>query len=358
MKLSGDMQGRIVVYFSLGFVLGAVFCGTILFLRQSAFEATFLMVAAPVGAIVSTFFIPIKRSSTSVVVAAFFCGCLAYLSGGLERGDFSFFSKAEKLKENFSEYLDGFFGEDAAENSDETAVLKALAIGDKEGLDSGLKREYKTSGAMHLLALSGLHIGIIYAFLSFSLTFLGKGRYTRHLKRIIILSLLWGYAVVTGLGNSISRAVTMITVYELTGVMQSKKDLLRALAVSAFITTLLNPSAPFQIGFQLSYSSVLATRFLFPRMKNLMQTRSGLLEAIWNTLAMSVCCQAATAPLSLLYFGTLPRYFMITNLLAIPITGIVMYTIPVALCLKSLRPILFWCLSLLNRIIHIVAGIE
>ncbi|MBP5211032.1 MAG: ComEC/Rec2 family competence protein, partial [Bacteroidales bacterium] len=161
---------------------------------------------------------------------------------------------------------------------------------------------------------------------------------------------------ITGLSNSISRAVIMITVYELTELFSSRKYLLRALAISALITTLFNPAAPFQIGFQLSYSAVTAICFLYPRMKGLLRVRSALMEYIWNGLSLSICCQAATAPLAYLYFGTFPRYFMITNLAAIPITGIVMYTIPVALCLKPLRPVLFWSLSLLNRLIHTVAG--
>ena len=249
------------------------------------------------------------------------------------------------------------------------AVFRALAIGDRVALTRDLKAAYRVSGAMHLLALSGLHVGLIYALLAWLLRPLGGSRPARLLRSAVILLSLWSYALITGLGASISRAVLMITFYEIAGLLSGDRDGLTALAGSAFLLTVFDPEAPRDIGFQLSYTAVLSILLLHPRLKGLLQTRSRLLARIWELLSVSLCCQATCGVLAWLYFGTFPRYFLLTTLLAIPLATAVMYSIAAAVAsagLSSLLPalsplatasssLLHWLLRILNAVIRLIA---
>lgn len=266
---------------------------------------------------------------------------------------------------------------------EEQAVFRALAIGDRVALTRDLKAAYRESGAMHLLALSGLHVGLIYALLARLLRPLGGHRPARLLRSGIILVFLWTYALITGLSASISRAVLMITFYELSGLLSGDRDGLSALAGSAFLLTLFRPEAPRDIGFQLSYSAVLSILLLHPRLSRLLHTRSRLLTRIWELLSVSLCCQATCGVLAWIYFGTFPRYFLLTTLLAIPLATAVMYAIaasvatsalaslsagilptilsPVSTALTSLssatNTALTWLLHLLNTLIRLIASL-
>jgi len=266
---------------------------------------------------------------------------------------------------------------------EEQAVLRALAIGDRVTLPRELKAAYRASGAMHLLALSGLHVGLIYALLVRLLVPLGGSRVSRLFRSGSVLVSLWTYAIITGLSASICRAVLMISFYEISGQLSGDRDGLTALAGSAFLLTLFDPEAPRDIGFQLSYTAVLSILLLHPRMKRLLQTRSHLLSRVWELLSVSLCCQLTCGVLAWFYFGSFPRYFLLTTLLAIPLTTAVMYAIaatvataglaslfsgplplfltPVSAVLASLASAisaaLSWLLHLLNTIIHLIAAL-
>ena len=255
---------------------------------------------------------------------------------------------------------------------DELAVLRALAIGDRSALTRDLRAAYRESGAMHLLALSGLHVGLIYALLRQLLAPLGGHQAARLLRSTIILSLLWAYSLITGLSASISRAVLMISFYEISGHLSGDRDALSALFGSALILLLADPEVPRDIGFQLSYTAVLSILLLHPWLKDRLQTRSRLLKRIWELLSVSICCQATCGVLAWLYFGNFPRYFLLTTLLAIPLTTAVMYTIAATVAtnaLSSLLPalttlsgaaskLLAWLLHLLNTIIRLISELS
>lgn len=210
---------------------------------------------------------------------------------------------------------------------EEQAILRALAIGDRSGLSRELRAAWRDSGAMHLLALSGLHVGLLYALLHRLLSLLGGSRPVRLLRSVVVLGLLWTYALITGLSASIARAVLMITFYEISVFVTGGRDGLSALAGSAFLLMLFDPESPRDIGFQLSYTAVLSILLLHPRLKRLLHTRSRLLTRVWELLSVSLCCQATCGLLAWFYFGNFPAYFLLTTLLAIPLTTLVMYTI-------------------------------
>ena len=227
---------------------------------------------------------------------------------------------AAGVKASFSAWLGGLLPP-----GDERAVLQALSIGDKSGLTRDLRLAYRESGAMHLLALSGLHVGLVYVLLAWLLRPLGGHRAARLLRSLLILGLLWAYALVTGMSASISRAVLMITFYEISGLLSGDRDGLSALAGSALLLMLFRPESPRDIGFQLSYTAVLSILLLHPWLSGLLQTRSRLLHRVWELLSVSICCQATCGVLAWHYFGTFPRYFLLTTLFAIPLTTAVMY---------------------------------
>lgn len=254
---------------------------------------------------------------------------------------------------------------------DELSVLQALSIGDKSGLDRDLRAAYRESGAMHLLALSGLHVGLVYALLDWLLRPLGGGRPVRLLRSLSILGFLWIYAVITGLSASISRAVLMITFYEVSGLLSGDRDALSALAGSALLLMLFRPESPRDIGFQLSYTAVLSILLLHPRLSGLLQTRSRLLRHVWELLCVSLCCQATCGVLAWIYFGSFPHYFLLTTLLAIPLTTLILYTAAATFAAAGLSSlisgaswlssatsaVLTWLLHLLNTLIRLIASL-
>ena len=273
---------------------------------------------------------------------------------------------ALRQKGDFSAWLGEILPE-----GDELGVLRALAIGDKGSLTRELRADYRESGAMHLLALSGLHVGLIYALLLRLLAPLGGHRAARLLRSGLLLSALWAYALITGLGASITRAVLMLSFYEISGLLSGDRDALAALFGSAFLLMSFRPDAPRDIGFQLSYTAVLSILLLHPWLKTRLQTRSRLLTRVWEMLSVSLCCQATCGLLAWHYFGTFPRYFLLTTILAIPLTTVTMYTIAATIATNALSGLvpaltsvsaaagraLAWLLHLLNTVISLIAGL-
>ncbi|MBQ9530098.1 MAG: ComEC/Rec2 family competence protein [Bacteroidales bacterium] len=300
-----------------------------------------------------------RKARFAAVVAFLMLGMLNASIGRYPAPEGPLKQKAGAVKEDISAKLYAIAG-----GGSEGAILSAIAIGDRGSIDRTLKSEFRSSGAMHLIALSGLHIGVLYFFLTLTFALLGNSRPSRLTRKLLILAILWTYAFVSGMSNSILRAVIMISVYEAGELFGSDRSLKRALAISAFATTLWQPDAPFQIGFQLSYGAMAAICFIYPAVKRLLECRSALMEKVWNTVALSLSCQAATAPLVLLYFGTFPKYFMITNFVAIPLTSTAIYLTPVALITKNLpfagdflQAALQLSLKLLRAAIQIIAGL-
>jgi competence protein ComEC len=357
-------KGRDIVIYAFAYISGDVLWQVLFSLCGiPAFVALAVLTAAAAGYCIAI----LSRAGTGSVPAFILPLCFAVagafgaVAGGIPREGMFIFEKAAEIKAAVSRLLDSIL---PAGNTDETAIAKALAIGDKSMLNTALKSQYKASGAMHLLALSGLHVGVVYAFLNVILSILGNSSAAKMVKRVLIFASLWAFALISGLSSSICRAVTMITVYEICDVLKSDRNMLRSLAISALLICLFNPDAPFGIGFQLSFSAVTGIYFLYPRLKALLNYRSRLLGYIWNTLALSICCQAATAPLSFLYFGNFPKYFMVTNLLAIPLSSAAMWLLPITIAARNIPfigvaggKILLGIFQTLNTVINIIASL-
>jgi len=256
---------------------------------------------------------------------------------------------AAHIKSALSDYLESFISE-----GDELAILKALAIGDKSDISFELKETYRESGAMHLLALSGLHVGIIYKIVSAALVPLGGSTFWRILRSALILVFLWSFALISGMSPSICRAVLMITIYELSEYISGNKDGPCALAESAIITVIVDPEAPWTISFQLSYASLVAIFVIYPRMRTLLSTRSRTLSFVWNSLCLAISCQITCGTLSYLYFGTFPKYFLLTNLLAVPTATAVMYSVSASLLTHNIPFLGHLTASIMEQMIHLL----
>lgn len=200
----------------------------------------------------------------------------------------------------------------------EFAVTEALLLGIRDDLSESLKTSYSDAGVMHVLAVSGLHVGILYWILTMLLKPLSKLKKGRITGSVIILLILWFYALVTGLVPSVLRAVTMFSFFELGRSFHKEGDLFNILAVSAFILLLLNPMIIISAGFQLSYLAVAGILYFYPLIYHRWMPSTRVGDRIWQIISVSVAAQLATAPLVLFYFHQLPTWFLLANLVVVP----------------------------------------
>lgn len=209
--------------------------------------------------------------------------------------------------------------------SDEVlSVSSALLLGDKDLLDRETVLMYSSSGAMHVLAVSGLHVGIIFLAFSYFLFFLDKFKNGKYLKAILLILVLWGYALFTGMSSSVLRASTMFSFVIIGGVLNRKTNIYNTLAASAFLLMIINPLIIMQVGFQLSYIAVIGIVYLQPKIYKLYYFKNWLLDKVWVISSVSVAAQLATFPLGMYYFHQYPNYFLLSNLFVIPLATIIL----------------------------------
>ena len=209
-------------------------------------------------------------------------------------------------------------------NQRSLAIAKALSIGIKDELDNELRNAYAAAGAMHVLAVSGLHVGIIYLIIAIFFKKWKSHKIGRILFAVISLFLLWAYAFITGLSPSVQRAASMFSFIIIADAMQRRTNIYNTLAASAFVLLSINPFLLFAVGFQLSYLAVLGIVFFQPKLYGLLQFKAWLPDKIWAITCVSIAAQLATAPLGLLYFHQFPTYFFLSNLVVIPAAFVIL----------------------------------
>lgn len=241
---------------------------------------------------------------------------------------------------------------------DEFAVLAALTLGYTDELQSTLLKSYSATGAMHILSVSGLHVGIVFAVIAFLLKFMDKKRQTKILKAVIIILFLWVYAFITGLSPAVMRAAFMFSVVSLATCFERKSQIYNTIFMSAFVMLLINPNSLFNIGFQLSYAAVLSIVFFQPGISKGFSFKNKIGKWTWDLVAVSIAAQLGTAPFTLYYFHQFPNFFLLTNIVAIPLSTVVIY-LAITLLVFSFVPILStvvafllkWSLWLMNFLI-------
>lgn len=247
---------------------------------------------------------------------------------------------------------------------DEYAVASAMLLGHSDFLDSDLRREYSKAGAIHILCVSGLHVGIIYLVLNYLLFFLDKIKYGKYLKTMILISLIWFYALITGLSPSVMRASTMISFVIVGYAIKRYTNIYNTIAASAFLLIIINPYIITEIGFQLSYSAVIGIVMLQQPMYKLWITKNWFLDKIWALMTVSVTAQIGTLPIAVFYFHQFPNYFILTNLIVIPLSSLIIYsgilvflTSPFALLSAFFSKILVGLIFVLNYSVRFIENL-
>lgn len=231
-------------------------------------------------------------------------------------------------------YLSSIFSHNGI-NGQELAVLSALLLGARENIDPELVHAYASTGALHVLSVSGLHVGLIYMVLNYLLSFLKKIKHGGKVKAFILLLFLWTYAFITGLPPSVVRAAAMFSFIIVGQSFNKQTNIYNTLAASALVQLLFNPYIIMEVGFQLSYLAVIGIVALQPRIYNAYYTSNWVLDKIWALTSVSLAAQLITFPLGLLYFHQFPNYFLLSNLFVIPLSTLIIY---IALALFVLTP--------------------
>ena len=205
------------------------------------------------------------------------------------------------------------------------AMASTLILGYRANLSKEIISAYSKTGTLHILSVSGMHVGIVFIVLNFMLKPLRKNRKLRFLSAFIIISSIWFYALITGLSPSVLRAAVMLSFVILGKTFNKNLNTYNLLAISAFFLLLYNPFNLFDVGFQLSYLAVIGLVFLHPKIYHLLFIKNKLLDYAWSYSALSVAAQLATFPISIYYFHQFPVYFLLSNLLVVLPVTLIMY---------------------------------
>lgn len=248
--------------------------------------------------------------------------------------------------------------------SDDSAygVLAAMTLGEKTALDKELKETFSQVGASHILALSGLHLMILYSVITLVL---GWHRY-HAVTQVATILMVWAFALLTGLSTSVVRSAFMISIYALLSVGHRERMSVNTLAFVAIVLLMVNPMALYDLGFQLSFMAVLGIVLIHPLINNLVpahvQLRHRLLSSAWGLVTVSLAAQIATAPLVAYYFGRFSTWFLLSNFIVIPAAWLILHAalLAVVCCwwpwaLHTLATVLTWLVSAMNHALTVVS---
>ncbi|MDP2089144.1 MAG: ComEC/Rec2 family competence protein [Flavobacteriaceae bacterium] len=206
----------------------------------------------------------------------------------------------------------------------ELAVINALLLGQRQDISKDLMESYANAGAIHILAVSGLHIGIILMILHFLLRPLERLKNGKLWKMFLLVLLLWIYAVIAGLSASVVRAVMMFSILAIGMNLNKITNTFYTLILSLLILLLINPYFLFDVGFQLSYAAVFSIVIFQPIFQSFWVAKNRFLQFYWNLITVSIAAQIGILPISLYYFHQFPGLFILTNLIIIPFLGIIL----------------------------------
>lgn len=272
--------------------------------------------------------------------------------------------KFHRVKQNALEARQKLLKEYAHWNIDGEArgVIAAMTLGDKSLLDRKVVKTYREVGVAHILALSGLHMMIIYAVVTMAI---GWWRY-RLLKEVVTILSMWAFAFLVGLSPSVVRSAFMISIYALLSLGYREKMSVNTLAFTAIVMLVVNPGSLYDIGFQLSFAAVLAILILNPIFAKIIPPHvlqeHRWLKVWWAITTVSVSAQLGTAPLVAYYFGTFSTYFLLSNYLVVPMASVVLYLTLACLLTgwwtglqQLLVMVLGWIVGLMNRVLEAIS---
>ena len=241
------------------------------------------------------------------------------------------------------------------------AVIAAMTLGDKTWLSKQTHDNFNISGGAHVLALSGLHLGIIYAMLSLLFPLAGRRKW---LKQAFVLVAIWAYTFMAGMGTSVTRAAVMLSVLSVGAVLGRGKASLNTLSLAVIVMLMVSPLSLWDVGFQLSFTAVLGILLFYPFLSGIIFIKQKLLRMIWNMAAVSLAAQLTTAPLVMYYFGRFPCYFLFTNMVAVPAATVIVYgaviwlfTMPLPVIGKMVASTLLAVAGGMNYLLMLIASL-
>jgi competence protein ComEC len=207
----------------------------------------------------------------------------------------------------------------------EFAVAGALLLGYVDEVDNDLMRDYSATGVMHILSVSGMHVGMIFLVLEKLLGFLDKKKKGVCVKSFLVIIFIWLYALITGLSPAVMRAAAMLSLVVFGKTLKRHPDILNILAASVIFLLVWQPLLLADLGFQLSYLAVAGIVLVYKPVYDLFVPNNSWVDKIWSIVAVSIAAQLVTFPLCLYYFHQFPNYFMITNIIVIPLSNLIIY---------------------------------
>lgn len=208
---------------------------------------------------------------------------------------------------------------------DELSIIQALLLGQRQDISEDIYNSYKNAGAVHILAVSGLHIGVLLLFLHVLLKPLERFPKGKMMKLAAMVAILWGYALLAGFSASVVRAVSMFSFVAYAIYLNRPGNTFNTLALSMFFVLLvISPLLLFQVGFQMSYAAVFAIVWIYPKLQRFWYPKNRLIRKVWQLLSVSLAAQMGVLPVSLYYFHQFPGLFFISNLLIIPFLGCIL----------------------------------
>ncbi|MGV3685684.1 MAG: ComEC/Rec2 family competence protein [Daejeonella sp.] len=260
----------------------------------------------------------------------------------------------KQLVNKFNEYL---------RDKDAAAFASTLILGYRAELSRELVEAYSKTGTMHVLSVSGMHVGIVFMVLSALLKFMDRTSRTRLIRAILIILAIWFYAMISGFSAPASRAAVMLSFIVLGKALNRHQNTYNLIAISAFFLLLYNPFYLVDAGFQLSYLAVTGLAYFHPRIYRALYVRNRLLDHIWSYSALSVAAQLATFPVSIYYFHQFPLYFLLSNLFIVVPVAVIMYAgiifmfLPGSILLFYLGIALSWLISFTNNILYVLENL-
>jgi len=249
--------------------------------------------------------------------------------------------------------------------NDELALINALLLGQRQTISEDLLTSYTDAGAVHILAVSGLHIGIILLFLIFIFRGLNSFKNGKLITAVLIISILWFYAIIAGLSASVVRAVAMFTALSVGLLLNKPSNVYNTLFISMFFLLLFHPFYLFEVGFQLSYLAVFSIVWIQQKLENLWVSKIWLFRKMWQLFSVSIAAQLGILPLSLFYFHQFPTLFFVANMLIIPFLGFILIAGIIIIILsicdvlpQALADFYIFILQKMNEITTFVSSID
>lgn len=243
------------------------------------------------------------------------------------------------------------------------ALASTLILGYRANLSKEIISAYSKTGTMHILSVSGMHVGIVFIVLNFLLRPLRRTPGLRYASAIIIISSIWFYALITGFSPSVCRAAMMLSFVVLGKTLNKNLNTYNLLAISAFFLLIYNPYNLLDVGFQLSYLAVIGLVYLHPKIYHTLYLKNKILDYAWSYSALSISAQLATFPISLYYFHQFPVYFLISNLVVVLPVALIMYAgilflfVPWPVLLIPLGSLLNALISYTNKILFYIEAL-